>query len=301
MKYLGFKTLVFAVLMAFILVSCDETTTPTANKPEPPTNIRATSKDSTKIILKWDLSTSESDAKFTGYTLEISPSPLAPQSISKGVNTITIDNLSEGTVYTFKLYSVMDGEESATAATIDWSPATRFDLTVNGAPIRVYETDSDYGSGLDLYDPNDPGKAPKVWTVANGAEWNLALDTRATGKIIVGSPKMVNYNYGTQPRITEISSNHYWENAASLDDVFDSEALSSGAFTETTIDLAALDASVTSIVLVLRTIEPGNTENTYAKVLIKKSQSGWLQGAVGNRYIECIVSYQHTPGVPYSF
>ena len=301
MKHIGLKTLLMAVLLAFVLVACNETTTPTVNKPNAPSNMRATSKSATEIIVKWDLSSSESETNFTGYTLEITPGTFQPVSIQKGVTSYTVFGLTEGTVYSFKLFAVMGGVESATAASVDWSPASRFNLTVNGAPIRVYETSSDFGSGLDLSDQNDPSKAPKVWTVANGSEWNLALDTRNSGEVIVASPNLVDYNWGTQPGVTEISSN-YWENAASLDDVFDSEALSSGLFTEKSIDLEALSASTNSIVLVLRTKEGTNTEYTYAKVFIKKTGGSWLQGTTPKlRYIECVVSYQNTPGVPYAF
>lgn len=299
MKHLGLKTLLLAVLLSFVFVACNETTTPTANKPEAPTNIRATSKSSTAIIIKWDLSTSESDAKFTGYTLEITPGPFQPISIQKGVTTYTQSTgLTEGTVYTFKLYAVMDGVESATAATINWSPATRFDLNVNSNPIYIFESASSFGSGLDLNDL--VGNAPKTLTVASGAQWNLALDTRTSGETVVASPTMVDYNYGTQPGVTEISSDGYPTD--DLDNVFDSQALNAdpSKFAERSIDLEAMNQT-TGIVLILRTKEGTNTEFTYAKVLIKKTGGSWLQGTAPNRYIECVVSYQHTPGVPYAF
>lgn len=286
--------------MSFVLVSCNETTTPNNNtkpKPNAPTNLRATSKAADKIILKWNLSTSESDSKFTGYILEIAPGTFLPQKLQKGIDTYMVTGLTEGTVYTFKVYSVMDSVESDTAASVDWSPATRFDTTSSGNPIRVYETASDFGSGLDLYDEVDHG--PKTYTVANGAKWNLALDTRTSGQIIVASPNQVDYNYGTQPGVTEIS-NKAWENASSLDDVFDSDALNTGTFLERSYDLEKDFTTNIGVVLVLRTKEGTNLEYTYAKVLIKKVNGSWLQGPLGNRYIECVVSYQKTPGVPFA-
>jgi hypothetical protein len=298
-----FQTLfILAAVLVLLIASCNQTTTPTVVRPNAPDSLRATSLDSTTVRIKWVLSTSESDLGFTGYTLVITGGgPIAPISISKGTNTYTETGLSAGTIYTFSLYANMDTVESATAATVQWSPAMRFDINVNGDVIKVYETASSFGSGLDLYDPTSTPSAPRVWTVANGDQWNLALDTRTTGQTIVASPTLVNYNYGTQPTVTEISADGFLD-VTSLDNVFDSQALSAGNFAERSFVLEDLGiASNTGVVLILRTKEGSNTLYTYAKLLIKKTGDTWLQGTAPNRYIECVVSYQRTPGVPYAY
>lgn len=264
--------------------------------PEPPKNLRATSISSTSIKIKWDLSVSESEIGFQGYTIEISPGTFVPINTPKGQDTYTIEGLTEGNIYTINLFSKFGEVESKTSATVLWSPATRFIVTGNDAPIRLYETDSDFGSGLDLYE--SVSMAPKILKVASGIDWNMALDTRTSGQVIVASPTMVDYNYGSTPGVTQISDNYFEAN--SLDDVFDSQALNTGTFAERSIDLESLNTT-TGVVLVLRTKEGANTEFTYAKVLIKKTGGNWLQGETGNRYIECVVSYQMTAGVPYAF
>ncbi len=300
MKHLGFKTLFLATALSFILFACTETTTPTDNtkpKPNAPKNLVASSIDSSSIKLKWTASDSTASTLFSGYTIEITPGSWQPVNITGNQTTAVITGLTEGTVYTFNIFAkYSNGEESVGSASVSWSPATRFDTTSSGSPIQVYETDSDFPSGLDLYDPLS--RTPKAWKTDNGKEWNLGLDTRTSGKVIVASPKMINYNYGTQPGVTEISDNYFEAN--SLDDVFDSQALSAGNFAERSIDLEAL-GNIPGVVFILRTKEPGNTEYTYAKVLIKKTDGSWLQGPTGNRYIVCVVSYQKTPGVPYAF
>ena len=299
MKFKIRNILVLLATLSLIIAACNETTTPSVVKPDAPTSLMATSIDSATVRLKWTLSTSESTTGFTGYTLYIGPGPFQPISIQKGTNTYDVKGLNEGTIYSFTLYANIDTVQSANAASIQWSPASRFVTNVNDATIKLYETASNFGSGLELYD--ESGGAPKTLTVASGSNWNLALDTRTDGKTIVASPTLINYNYGSQPPITQISSD-YFDNLTSLDDVFDSQALDAGNFDVRAITLEDLGITAnTGVVFILRTKVGSNSDYTYAKVLIKNVNGSWLQGTSPDRYIECVVSYQKTPGVPYAY
>jgi len=244
--------------------------------------------------LKFDASTSENDGGFSGYTLDIAPGVFATKTLTKAQTVYDVTGLTEGTVYTFTIKS-KNGDQESVGATITWSPATRFINNVNGDIIKVYEYASSFGSGLDFYDAS--GNAPKVYTVANGAYWNIGLDTRTSGSIILSSPDLLNYNFGTQPGVTEISQSYFDTN--DLNTVFDSQALDAGPFAERSIDLSTLDVT-TGVVFICRVKEGSNTTWTYAKLLIKKTGGSFLQGAAPNRYLECEVSYQKVAGVPYA-
>jgi hypothetical protein len=266
--------------------------------PEPPTNLQATSLSATSVKIKFDLAPADKNnwAAFKDYQLYVTGgSPINPITIAKGINVYTATGLQEGIVYTFTLKArYSNNKESIADTKVLWSPATRFIETDNGTSINVYETPSSLGSGLQLY--NATGNAPSVVTVANGSQWCLGLDTRTSGKLIFGSASEINYNYSGTPMVVEVSDK-YFDGVSSLDDVFDSEALSTGNFTSSTIDLNALN-STGGVVLIVR-VKNGADWN-YAKVLIKMVGGNFLQGASPNRYIECNVSYQKTANVPYA-
>ncbi len=282
---------------AFMFWACEDTTTNpddnnTKPKPNAPTQLMATSKDSTSVILKWTSSTSETDALFAGYVLKVTGgNTMAPIAIAKGQKTYTVAGLEEGIEYTFSLQAKFTNEELSDAATIKWSPASRFETNENDADIRIYETASSFGSGLQLYGTN---KKPVTLKVADGSKWTLGLSTK-TG-IILGSPKELDYNYGSTPTAaTEIADVITGIN--SLDEFFDSQALSSKTFASKTIDLSKYN---TNIAFALRYKQAGKTEWNYAKVFIKYVSGNFLQGASGNRYITLIVSHQEKTGVPYA-
>lgn len=265
--------------------------------PEPPVNLEATSLNSTSIKIKWDLAPSDKNnwSAFKDYQLYVTPPPTNPVTIAKGVNVYTATGLTEGTVYTFTLKArYTNNKESTTGAIIQWSPATRFVTTDNGEPIKVYETASSLGSGLQLY--NAAGNAPSVVTVANGGQWNLGLDTRTSGKLIFGPAKAIDYNYSSTPQTTEMNVDNFFD-VLSLDEVFDSQALDAGTLREETLDLNSQNAT-NGFVFIVRA-QNGSKWN-YAKVHIKKVGGVILQGTAPNRYIECNISYQMTAGVPYA-
>lgn len=281
---------------AFVFWACEETTTnpddTTKPKPEAPTKLMATSKNATSVILKWTPSTSETNTLFAGYVLKVTGgNTMAPISIAKGQTTYTVAGLEEGIEYTFSLQAKYTNDELSTAATIKWSPASRFELNENDAEIRLYESASNFGSGVQLYGSN---KKPVTLKVADGARWTLGLSTK-TG-IVLGSPKELDYTYGTTPTAaTEIADIITGIN--SLDEIFDSQALSAKSFASKTIDLTKFNGN---IAFALRYKQAGKTDWNYAKVLVKYGANSFLQGTSGNRYVAIIVSHQEKTGVPYA-
>lgn len=299
-------TALFTLFLAamFIFSACEETTTPSEPvkpKPQPPTNLRATSLSETQIKLMWDASTSEADTNFLNYILEITSSaggPLAPIELDKANKPYTVTGLVEGNIYTFKLYAKFkNGNLSETASQVSWSPATRFTTNDNDEVIKVYESASDFGSGLDLFNPTS-GK-PRGLKVASGADWDLGLYTTG-GKLIFGSASELDYNYTGTPLVTDISINYY--DANSLDEIYDSEALNATKHTyqALAVDLESDITVVKGVAFIVRKMEPGNDKFTYAKVLIKKMNGQFLQGTADNRYVLVEISYQKTAGVPYA-
>lgn len=301
-----FTRLVFfftQIIIAVLLFSACEETTTTPDNPlvAGPDSMKATSLNETTVRLRWKLSSDESKTYFKDYVLFITPGAFQPKVISKGTNTIDINGLTDGTIYTFELKSRnIDDKESATSAKIQWSPAFRFTTNVNDEPIRVYETASQLGSGLQLFEPNS-GK-PKTLKVASGEFWNLGLYTKNNEVSIYSATYMYNqnlYNFPSAPSyVTEISEDLFLTNT--LDNVFDSQALSAKNFsTNYFIDLTDPDYR-NGVVFIVRTKQTGQTDWNYAKVLVKPGTSGLLQGTPDNRYIELVISYQKKAGVPYA-
>lgn len=293
-------SLIFAFLFA---TSCEETTD--TNEPNPvvagPDSMKATSINETTVRLRWKLSPDEGKTYFKDYVLYISPGAFAPRIISKGINTVDISGLSDGTIYTFELRARnVDSKESIGSAKIQWSPAFRFTKNINDENIRVYETASQFGSGLQLYDPNS-GK-PRTLKVASGEFWNLGLYTKS-GELSLYTANYIAdnnlYNFPTAPSYTtEISEDIFLTNT--LDNVFDSQALNARNFSKNYyIDLSDADYK-NGVVIIVRTKAPGSVDWNYAKVLIKPGPTGLLQGNPDNRYIECEISYQKKAGVPYA-
>jgi len=267
---------------------------------DPAKQLMATSIDDKTVKIKWTPSDEESSSNFIGYWLFVYPTNSQPGDyleIQKGSTNYTIGGLTEGTVYNFDLYAVKNYSGKTLLSqkvTIQWSPATRFITNINDDAIKLYESASTFGSGLKLYD--ETGGAPKGLKVSSGNEWDLGLYTE--GSVIeFGSAKNILQKYssytGTTKKV-EIASQYIEAN--SLDEVFDSQALSAKSFSERTFDLAQIQTNK-NIVFIVRTNPPSYN---YAKVMVL-NKGGFLQGNPNNRYIEVIVSYQKVPGVPYAF
>ncbi len=303
------KKFKFIALLGFaitiLLNSCSDTTTnPIVDpqpKPQPISNMMATSVDSKTVKMKFDLSPSETNTLFKDYQLVVTPGTFAPLSIPKGNNMVQLTNLTEGTVYKFEIVARYTNDSISTVTSIEWSPATRFLLNNNDEVIRVYETASDFGSGLRMF-ATSPDNSPRTYKVSNGAEWDLGIDTR-NSKLIFGSATKIDYSYTSTPKPTQMLDVYF--EADSLNGLFDSQAMNAGTrdskYAEKTFDLTTLNPTK-HIIFYVRKYEPGQTRYNYAKVLLKKNPAGagFIQGTTPNRYLEFQISYQMTPDVPYA-
>jgi hypothetical protein len=283
------------IFTALFFNACDNTTNPVDNTqptPNAPTNLQASSKDSS-VMLKWTGSASESNSLFAGYVLKITGgSPMAPISLTAAQNPYEVKGLENGVEYTFSLQAKFTNDSLSTPVTIKWSPATRFTSNENGAPIRIYESASPFGSGLVIFNPST--EAPTSANIADGANWTLGLYTY-NDALKIGSPKLLDYSYGTTPATVEIADVITGVN--SIEDIYDSQALNAKNFSEKVIDLKQYSSN---IVLILRHHQTGKSDWNYAKVLVKYTGGAFLQGTANNRYVEMIISYQKVTGMPYA-
>ncbi|MDX9791562.1 MAG: fibronectin type III domain-containing protein [Candidatus Kapabacteria bacterium] len=295
----------------FVLSSCseDNNTNPNPNpepKPSPASNLEATSINSTTVALKFVVSPSETNTLFQDYMLswkeESGPAAGDSKVILKGTTKTEVSDLEEGKVYLFTLVARYTNDSVSTPVTVLWSPASRFVLNTNDDDIKVYETSSNFGSGLQMF--YDSEGAPRVRTVSNGKDWDLGIRT-TDNKIIIGSASKMTYNFptGQTPDPTLIYKDYF--KAASLDDVFDSRAMNDGDrdanYSEVTFDITNF-TEATNLVFYVRKYQPGETRYNYAKVMIKRPAGGgsFLQGTSPNRFIQFEISYQKTPDVPYA-
>ncbi len=295
MRKFGMLWLILGLsVVAVLQQGCETTTGPSAVfVPRPPEALYATSIDSATIAVKWDHSPDRTVAEFSGYAIKLTDPNgvvMLDTVVPASWTQVQVTGLQEGKVYTCQVAGAT-ADTVGPAKTIEWSPASRFVELTTGNPVRMYESASIFGSGLDLYDPNEGG--PVNLKTSSGQNWDLGLYTR-DNKLIIASPTLLKQYYTSLPdnlRATQIAAEVY-TNVNSLDEVFDSEALSAKSFAEREVDLSQYNGN---IVLVVKT-----ADNHYAKVLVKYVNGSFLQGSEPNRYVECEVSYQKEAGVPYA-
>ncbi|MDA3842824.1 MAG: IPT/TIG domain-containing protein [Candidatus Kapabacteria bacterium] len=268
--------------------------------PAPATALAANSKSATEVMLKWLASESAAnfDVEYQIFVTAPGVDPVHFATAQYDELPYTVTDLTEGVVYMFQVVAnYTGGENYAAPAELNWSPATRFVENINEAPIRIYETASGYGSGLDIFD--NTGGAPKSLTVGSIVDWNMGLYT--TGGTFFGSASELSYTGASTAQGVEISD-VYYDNVENLNDVFASEALNNGTFAVRVFNLSdEMFTGKKNILFIVRTQEPGQSgKYNYAKVMVVLGNAGFLQGTAPNRYLEFIVSYQKTAGVPYA-
>jgi len=287
------KTLYFAIffaLTAIFITSCDDSTGPTdeGTIPKPPTNLMAAS-----VKLTWTPSVSETDSLFSSYVLTVSGiNDFAPVTVPATSNWFVFKGLEEGVEYTFSFQAKNSLGELSSAKEIKWSPATQFTTDWKQLPIRIYESESSYESGLMVYNTNT--FHPTTYKVENGANWTIGLYTK-NDEIAIGSASKLDYNYGSTPGTAEIGN--IYTGILSLEDTFESKALDQQSFSAKKIDLKQYSSN---IAFVVRYHEAGSSKWTYAKVFVKYTNGSFLQGTASNRYVELQISHQLVPGIPYA-
>ncbi|MBI3259750.1 MAG: fibronectin type III domain-containing protein [Ignavibacteriae bacterium] len=282
-----YKMLLVALSFATLLaVGCNENPIdPVVTVPNAPTGLMANSLGADMIGIKWTAPTGE----YTGYKIKLSATGMTDTTYTitdKATTMFSVSGLTEGTRYTFAVSSVNGTTSSANAATITWSPASRF-TQIKGNNIQVYEYSSLKGSGLRLFDPSTG--APAVYSKeAGGDKWDIAFNNDGTpDSIDAGSPRLL-YTL-LNPRITLVGK---ITPANSLDEVYETGDLTASA--ETYFSLP--NVSTTGYVFVVKTAE-GN----YAKVFVKQLLGKILQGTIlDDQYVTVEISYQSVANVPHA-
>lgn len=274
--------------------------------PTAPTGLKATSINSTTVHITYTSSQDEGKSIFAGYELIVSEdggAPLAPKTIAKNVNPIEVTGLVEGTIYTFELRAVYNAAAknavSVNAASLTWSPASRFDLTGNDTEIKVFGTDSkDFGSGLNLFSLENNG--PTIFKISGSENWQLCLYTRNNTLEFGSAIAQTKYTYNAgAPKIAQIGTTEFLTD--DLNSTFLGEALNSIAFTNKVVNLkdAKYADQNKGVVFIVR-VDDGAGAYNYAKVLVVKKNGNFLQGTGDEVYVQCKISYQKVQGVPYA-
>jgi len=273
--------------------ACNENTTdpPPPTAPNAPTDLKATSVNETTVGLAWTPDVAGASA--TEFEVTIVEEGTTTESTVKVAGTfdkVDVGGLTEGKVYNFTVRAMNDTAHSGPTATIKWAPAKRYITN-----LRLYETDSPSGSGIEL-----PDLAGLV--IAVGERWDLCLDTRG-GSFDIGSPTKSSYTTsevvpkfpnGQPARVSLIGKT--WTDVTTLEDVYESVDLATAAtLQEALINFNTADTEGKAFAFVLKS-QAGN----FAKVLVKKSNGRLLQGTTPNRYVDLEISYQSGVNIPYA-
>jgi hypothetical protein len=311
-KFSSYLAMIAISLLMFTACGEDDTDGPVIvdplnPTPAPVTRLFAGTTDETTIYLQWTHSASFDSTWFGKYiviaknmtTQAIDTNDVPASNSVETQNTIYFeyDDATNGTIYDFTILAVSDSGVTSTPETISWATSKFFETNDNGAEIKIYGSDSDFGSGLQLY---GDGLAPTIWKVADQAKWNLGLTT-AGGVIKFGSASMLGYSTVTSPADAAISQIMETTDVETLDQLILNGDISGENFEKRVIDLTAsnVTSKQNSITFFVRTGTAGNYN--YARVMILKSNGSFLQDAgEDNEFVQVYVSYQTATGVPYA-
>ena len=286
--------LILAVIASLaVLPACESETSPedpVETKPAAPTELAATSLSATEVGLKWNVVADTARKSYVITVVNMDDNSSGDVTIADpNATNVAISGLVEGTVYSFTVRAVNNTVQSDPSSTIMWSPASR-----QTAQLRLYETSSQQGSGIEL--PANAGL-----TIAAGRLWDICLDTR-NESFDIGSPTASSYTTaedqpkfpnGDVARVTLIGK--IWPNTSSLDEVYESVDLTSETLEEALLNFNLQERDGLPFAFVVKT-ENGN----FAKVLVKATGGKLLQGTAPDRYVDLEISYQNGADVPYA-
>lgn len=268
------------------------------------TGLRASSPSQTSVALMWDAVAGPIDSYLVRWRRDDGADS---GSTTVTVPSATIEGLTTGAAYTFSV-ETRRGTFSSAPVSIAWATATRFthDASSPTKALRMHESQSEFTSGL-ILDPALGGPRMASLHPASSDRVQLAMYlTPPVGsrvdEVVVGPAFAIpEYRAVMAPgRIDStvfISASTYL--ASSLDDWFVEGPID--ALIDPLGNVKAFvftDTKVGSQGFFVRTGMPGN--HHYARVLIKATENGILQGTYPNRYVEVEVSYQTTPNLPYA-
>jgi hypothetical protein len=259
-----------------------------------PHHLSAVSIDDSTVDLRWSVDAGSAGIRYSVAWKGESNSH-SGMFESVGREHVRISSLEDQT-YTFHV-TAHRGGESSTPVAIRWAPATRVVFDSSGSTVlRIYESGSLKGSGLVL-DPERGG--PLRVQVFGASPAQIALFTTQTGTD--------NFEIGTaysrlgQPLDTSVYISTRTYKASSLDEWFHDQPLDSAILPDGNRRLFLLPASIPDAqgrgFFVRLT---GRDGHHYARVLIRNVEGRLLQGAVPDRFIEVMISYQKRPDVPFA-
>lgn len=306
-NWLNINMLMIA-LAAVAMIGCETTTEPTDTPlptPKAPTKLEAKSNNETSIGLRWTAATGDTVTP-TGFLVEYnavgSATKITLPVSGSTANTATVAGLTEGTIYEFVVYTVNDTVKSVASPKVQWSPARRGE-----GVYRLYSSaNASQGSGLGIFRAVG---APAVLTISSGGEWDLCFDDKESNNPKIGSPgqsRYVNdstYEFpnGQQSKTVYINDVIY-TNVTSLDDIYESSALTlPNENGEKMFPINAIPESTDGVAFVLGTRDETDKKYNFAKVMLKKQNSGtYIQGTGASSYVEVMISYQTVKDVPYA-
>ncbi|MGI6370568.1 MAG: fibronectin type III domain-containing protein [Ignavibacteria bacterium] len=298
-----YSILAVIVLTLFVFTSCDpiedDPITPSGTEiPIKANDLMGGCVNETTLVFTWTHSQKDS-TWFKDYIVTIKEEGAdlfaVTDTISKSMTQYTFNEAKEGVVYEFTIAGRNIDNKVGAKATFKWATASQFKKNDTESDIRVYGSASAYGSGLELF--NTAGGAPKIWKIANEANWNLGLFAR-DGKVLFGSASALGYTQVKNPADAEITGlmNVDLENLGNL--VVDT-SLDKFAYSKKSIDLVndpIAKKAEKGVIFFARTLD----KKHYAKVLVLKKAGNFLQGSGDNVFVQVYISYQKAENVPYA-
>jgi len=301
-----YSLLATLIISLFVFTACEDTGTDPvdpANTPIPTkvTNLMAGCADASTIVVTWDAHNQKDSTWFKDFKLTVLKEGATEPEVFEVEKTATqfdFKKAEEGVVYTFTIAGRNQGDTLGSAATIRWATAGQYDKTMNNSNIIVYVSESDKGSGLQMY--NEAGEGPKVITVANQKDWNLGLYT-TNNTLKFGSASALGYSSVKDPADAEITGLFDVDTDILGSIVFGKpfDDASEYTFSKKTIDLQNDPIAVNAtkgVCLIARTLD----KKHYAKIVILKKDGNFLQGSDKNKGVQLYISYQHKENTPYA-
>lgn len=288
-------------LAGMFVVGCNENpgdTDPDPTTVAPATALMAESMDGA-VALKW---TASADAE--SYTVTWSDGSATGKQTATGVTDteVMIDELTNGTTYTFEVIAVDADDEESAAATISWAPAARYESDVkNSGTLRLYPRSvAGKGSGIVIQQTGAYTASVAAGSPDLGQIHLIGDITSST--ISIGVPKSFT-NLTQQPSFrsdvqisdtyVEVASLDNWYNSASLENLFTSNSQSNFSVGD------KLPGGL-GMAFAMRWGTAGSYK--YSRIFVVPSSTGNLVqfDAGGDPYIEVQISYQGVNGVPYA-
>ncbi len=297
---LTINSLLALLLLLIGMSACDDdsNTGPVDPDVSAPTSIRGASADQA-LILSWTPSVSEGQDNFDGYQVRVqnqSTNQFFIEVAPKGTG-YRVNNLDNGTRYLVVVRAVTkNGKESSDFSQIEWSPAIRRSVDLNGQAIRVYATTSTtFNSAVDLFNPD--GKAEVISQAGqefrDRGDLYLFAQDATSGSVSIRSPSAAVNNKGMETQFSTVTYD-----ADDLDVQTQTTAPATATYTRNDVSISA--AAVTIGKVLYGRLKRG-TDNYYFRLLITRDPVGkMVRGSGVDRYVEMVVSYQHIPNIPFA-